>query len=272
MGRKTVEIFRDQDFGIVHDIDDPPNRIISPLHNHDDLYEIILFLNGDCEFSVEGNTYQLQVHDIVFTRPFEMHTMMCLTEKTYERLVLFIKSSYFKNNLCEPFRDVFENRPLGAGNCISKSIAGHTLRDCMHRLYWYSEKQAYDVAKHIVYELLYLFNEHKQAREQKIAVLKDERVRNIILFINSHLSEKLSLDMLAKKFFLSKNAMCRIFKANTGYTISNYINYKRILMVQELHRNGQTLTQASLNAGFNSYANFYKTYVNQIGDSPNKMN
>lgn len=90
----------------------------------------------------------------------------------------------------------------------------------------------------------------------------------ISLYINAHLSDNLSLDILAKEFFTAKNYMCRVFKNYTGYTINQYINYKRILFAQELHKNGQSLLQASMNAGFNSYANFYKAYVKQIGKCP----
>lgn len=270
MARKTVEIFPNRDFGIVHDIDEKPHIIDFQLHNHDDLYEVVLLLDGDCEFCVEGNTYRLEPRDIIFTRPFEMHKIVCLSERTYNRIILYIKSDYFKNNNCEEFLDIFENRQLGTGNCISRDIADRALKDCMSRLYMYSEGKAYDVAEHTLFEFLYLMNECKGMSDN--FYVKDERVRKMIIYINGHLSENLSLDTLAKEFFVAKNYMCKVFKKNTGHTISQYISYKRIMLVQELHRNGQNLMQASLNAGFNSYANFYKAYVKQMGESPREMN
>ena len=59
MARQTVEIFQNNSFGIVHDIDEKPNNINFQLHNHDDIYEIVLLLKGDCEFFVEGDSYKL---------------------------------------------------------------------------------------------------------------------------------------------------------------------------------------------------------------------
>ena len=91
------------------------------------------------------------------------------------------------------------------------------------------------------------------------------------MYINDHLAENLSLDMISKRFFMAKQYMCKVFKKNTGYTIYQYISYKRILLAQELHRSGQSLTQASMNAGFNDYANFYKTYIKYTGKSPKQM-
>ena len=62
--------------------------------------------------------------------------------------------------------------------------------------------------------------------------------------------------------------LCKIFKSITGYTINHYINYKRLLLVRELHSKGQTLLEASTAAGFNSYAHFYKMYKKEFGESP----
>lgn len=268
MARKNVEIFPKKDFGFVHDIDENPDRLKLKLHNHDDLFEVLLLLNGDCEFYVEGNVYRLNPYDIVFTRPFELHRMLCLSEKTYDRLILYIKEDYFHNNHCPTFLDIFLNRQLGTDNCISSDITNPLLVECAKRLQKYCTSQAYDVAERTVFEYLYLLNECRQMSEN--FYVKDERVRKIIMFINSHLAEDISLDLLASKFFVAKNYMCSLFKKHTGYTINQYISRKRVLLVRELYKNGQSLMQASMNAGFHSYANFYKVYVKQAGISPRK--
>lgn len=269
MAHKSVEIFPGRTFGIVYDNDETPSKLILPLHNHDDVYEIVLLLNGDCEFYVEGNKYSLRPRDIVFTRPFELHKMAFVSEKNYERIILYIHSDYFKLYHCEKYLDIFQNRPLGTGNIIPYDTADRAIRDCMRRLLEYGDNGEYDLAGHIVYEFLHLINSYKNTTNN--FKVKNDSVRNIIMYINDNLSENLNLDVLSSEFFISKHYMCKIFKANTGYTINQYINYKRILLVQELHRSGETLIQASLNAGFNSYANFYKTYVKQTGTSPRGM-
>ena len=269
MARSTVEIFPDRNFGLVHDIDEKPNIIEFALHNHDDIYEIVMLLNGDCEFCVEGNTYKINPGDIVFTRPFELHKMVCLSERTYERIILYIGFDYFKQHECEDYLEIFQNRDIGTGNLISQNIKDRALNNCFSRLDMYCCQKQYNVAEKIVYEFLYLMNRYRNDPSGFYA--KDERVRKIIMYINDHLSENLNLDVLSKKFFIAKQYMCKVFKKNTGYTVYQYISYKRILLAQELYRNGQTLTQASMNAGFNDYANFYKTYMKYIGKSPKQI-
>ena len=266
LARKDTVIFPGFSFGLVYDIDENPNIINFRLHNHNDLYEIVLLLNGDCEFHVEGNIYRLRPHDIVFTRPFEMHKISCLSEKTYERIIIYIKRDYFTDKGCEKYLDFLENRGLGTSNLIASDMSDGSAEDCIKRLYKYESEHEYELMDSVLTELLFLLNRSKDT--SKNFYTKNERIRNIIVYINNNLKEDLSLDSIAKKFYISKHYMCNVFKKCTGYTINNYITYKRILLATELHKTGQSLTAASLNAGFQSYSNFYRAYIKQNGKPP----
>lgn len=253
-------------FSIVHKQNNSPNRIDYKLHSHEDIYEIVWLLNGDCEFEVEGNTYKIKPGDIVFTRPFELHHILCLTEKMYERVILYIRTDFFKKRNCGKYLDIFENRELGTGNLVYSKITDNSLRSCMKRLLDYYNRGAFDVAEALVTEFLYLINNTNRISDDWYT--RNERIREIIMYINNNLTERLSLDEISSEFYIDKAYLCKSFKRNTGYTVNHYINYKRILLAQELRRNGQTWLQASMNAGFNSYAHFYKTYLKHMGKKP----
>ncbi len=265
-----IKILPGHNYTIVHKINDAPDRLEFKLHNHDDIYEIVLLHDGDCEFVVEGNTYKVERRDIIFTRPFELHHIICLTDRTYERTILYLKADFFREHDCGEFLDIFENRELGTGNTVCAALSDNELQSCMGRILKYYNKRAYKAAEGAIYEFLYLLNNAKSIEDNHYA--KNERIRDIIVYINNNLTENLKIDEISAKFFIDKYYLCKSFKKNTGYTLNRYINYKRILLVQELHRQGQTLLQASLNAGFNSYAHFYKTYVKQTGQPPKSMN
>lgn len=266
---QIFKIIPGRHFTVVYDIDKNPMNIDFKMHNHDDIYEIVLVLAGDCEFYVEGNSYTVKPLDMCFTRPSELHLMTFCSDNVYERIVIYLQSDFFEHAGRKKYLDIFLNRKLGTGNLVSHDIAGSAAASCAKRVYGYFKEGALDIAEGAVCELLYIMNRSKDGSDGLYA--SSGRVRDIIIYINSHLTEKLSLDMLAAKFFTDKHYLCRIFKKYTGYTINQYINYKRILLVQEMHRNGQTLLQASMNAGFNSYAHFYKMYVKQTGNKPKYM-
>jgi AraC-like DNA-binding protein len=269
MINKDVFVFPDYNFGLRHSEDITPDNKKFKLHNHNDIYEIMLFINGDAEFHVEGSIYKLNPYDIVLTRPFEMHHIVCRSDKPYERVLLFINNDYFKKNKCEKLSDIFENRPIGKNNLIPSELVQKTLIEPLKRAEHYVDEGAFAVANGAVIEFLYLLNRlDKSAYSSKP---KDRRISDIIMYINENLNENITLDGISEKFYIDKYYLCKIFKKNTGYTLNQYINYKRLLLARELHASGQSLLEASTNAGFNNYSHFYRMCVRQTGSPPKNM-
>lgn len=269
MINKDVFVFPGFDFGMRHSKDIMPDNAKFRLHNHNDIYETILFLDGDAEFHVEGSVYRLKPYDIVLTRPFEMHHIVCLSNKPYERIVIFINADYFRKNESENLLTIFEDRPLGKDNLIPSWLVRETLMEPVKRAERYLGEGAYLVANGAITEFLYLLNRSKQSAYSPKP--QDQRISNIIMYINENLNESITLDNLAERFFIDKYYLCKIFKKNTGYTLNQYINYKRLLLVRELHARGQSLLEASTNAGFNNYSHFYRMCIKQTGAPPKNI-
>jgi AraC-like DNA-binding protein len=183
--------------------------------------------------------------------------------------LLFINNDYFKKNRCEKFSDIFENRPIGKNNLIPSELVQKTLIEPLKRAEHYVDEGAFAVANGAVIEFLYLLNRlDKSAYSSKP---KDRRISDIIMYINENLNENITLDGISEKFYIDKYYLCKIFKKNTGYTLNQYINYKRLLLARELHASGQSLLEASTNAGFNNYSHFYRMCVRQTGSPPKNM-
>ena len=75
-----------------------------------------------------------------------------------------------------------------------------------------------------------------------------------------NLSNDISLDRLANEFYVSKYHLCSIFKKFTGLTIGEYTTQKRLSMADDLVKEGESLSDAALKAGFKNYSSFYKAY------------
>lgn len=254
-------------FDYVYNIDNAPkNDDEFILHNHDDRYEIVLFLSGNAEFHIEGNIYRSHPHDIYIAQPLEMHHNVFLSSEKYKRVVIHISLDFFKENHCEDLEKVFLNRSLGEDCQIPARIVDKEMYHLVMKMNDYIQEDALHIAKCVLLEFLYLLNHIQEPLTVPIAA--DERINTLLLYINDHLDEDLSLDNLAAKYFVNKYYLCRTFKKITGYTINHYINYKRLLLVRELHSKGQTLLEASTNAGFNNYAHFYRMYRKEFGTNP----
>ena len=254
-------------FDFVYTIDNAPqNDLEFVLHNHDDRYEIMLFLSGNAEFHIEGNIYRSHPHNIYIAQPLEMHHNVFLSSDKYERIVIHLYPEFFSENHCETLEQVFICRSLGSDCQIPARIVDKEMYRLFIKMNDYLLGGAYDIAKYVLIELLYLLNQIQEPLTAPVAA--DKHINAVLLYINDNLSEDLSLDHLATRFYLSKHHLCRIFKKVTGYTINHYINYKRLLLARELHSKGMTLLEASANAGFHNYAHFYRMYRKEFGTSP----
>ena len=236
------------------------------LHNHNDLYEIYLFLEGELEFHIEGSIYRAHPNDIFIARPNEMHHNFFLSSSRYRRIVVFVPVKFFRQNRCEELESFLLRRSLGADCQIPAAIAERELVPLLLKINRYLQEGTLRIAKCVLLEFLYQLNQVREPLAEP--VVEDQRIRDVLLWLNDHLTERVTLDGLADAFFLNKYHLCRVFRSVTGMSINQYLNYKRLLLARSLHQNGQTLLEASVNAGFNSYAHFYRMHKKVFGTGP----
>ena len=98
----------------------------------------------------------------------------------------------------------------------------------------------------------------------------DEKTVRVLRYINDNITEPLSIDHLAERFYISKYHMMRKFKAETGYTVHAYISNKRLLLSQQLIERGVSPTDACFRCGFRDYSVYSKAYKKMFGVSPAK--
>ena len=87
-------------------------------------------------------------------------------------------------------------------------------------------------------------------------------------YLACHLTEPVSIDDLAAKFYISKYHMMRRFRAQTGYTIHAYLTGKRLMLAREKIASGVPMMEAACRSGFGDYSAFSRAYRKQFGQSP----
>lgn len=250
-----------------HSTDTKLNQKNYELHNHYGCYEIFIFLDGDADFIVEGAVYPLKKYDTLLLNPNEFHHILHHRICRYERIVFQIKNSFFTNHNCDEFRRMFDSRIPGTQNMIPASfICENNVMDIIERTEKYFNDENNDIViRCTILELLHVLN--KYHHPVKLSS-NNAKITPIIMYINENLTSPINIDSIAENFFLNKYHLCRLFKKHTGLTINKYITHKRIVMVKNLYQEGKTLSQASIEAGFGNYSNFYKMYVKETGRSP----
>ncbi len=99
--------------------------------------------------------------------------------------------------------------------------------------------------------------------------LRKLALRNVKVYIENNLEEKLSLDELAQQTNLSTFHFARLFKQSTGeapyqYVLNQRIDKAKVLLVVS----DESMSQIALKAGFGSTSKFIKRFKSLFGVTP----
>lgn len=90
-------------------------------------------------------------------------------------------------------------------------------------------------------------------------------------FIAAHLGEELSLEQVARAANTSAFYFCKIFKAATGLTFTDYVARARVEKTKELLLNANVrISEAAFAAGFQSLSQFNRVFRRVTGEAPTR--
>lgn len=255
-----------------HSIDKAPYEYSTHIH---DGYEIYYLISGDVTSYIEGTCYTLVKNDILILNNKELHRLYVNSDTMYERKVLHFKPEFLNTFefIKYNFLSCFENRNLGHNNLLKGN--DETLKEIE---YIFIKVEEYIKVKNIenelmiktyLIQLLIILNKLYLHQEKNSTFIPhDDLTSNILSYINVNLATKITLDLLEEKFYLNKYYLSHYFKDNTGFTLMEYIIYKRIIKAKELISKDIPMNQLYITVGFKDYSNFYKSFKNITGLSP----
>lgn len=267
--------YLNQNFRIFHPKDNARKEFA---HHYHDFYKILIFLRGDVTYCIEGKSYELAPYDIVLINAGEVHRPIIQSAKIYERIILYISPEFLR--ACTLDADSLEFCFHRAAEEQSNVLRIPSLKNS--RLYQILNEmeitlQNEDYADTILLNALFLeFMVHlnRAAVHNTLNFIPtmegNDKILSVLSYMNEHLSENLSIDFLAEKFFTSKYYLMHSFKKETGYTIGNYLTIKRLRYARELIQNGMPVTQACFECGFRNYSTFSRAYKKHFNESPTR--
>ncbi len=103
----------------------------------------------------------------------------------------------------------------------------------------------------------------------KEAAAEPPAVSRARAFIAEHLGEPLSLDMVAQAAHMSAFYFCKVFKATTGVTFTDYVSRARVEETKHLLLNPHVrVSEAAYEAGFQSLSQFNRVFRRTVGEAP----
>ena len=270
--------YLDQGFRLFHLKDTLAQKLQPHYHEFD---KIILPLGGRVTYVVEGVAYFLKPWDMLLVQHNLIHRVAIDPEKPYERIVIWLGREWMASR-SDP------GEPLDACFETARRQGFHLLRtDGDRRLFYMQKIQQLEealrstefgagrMADTLCQQLLIGVNRdmlrYPTAREERDSYRVDPKMEEVLRYIAAHLEEPLSVDLLAREFYLSRYYLMHRFKAVTGYTVHQYISQKRLLRAGELIREGVPVMKAAEQAGFREYSTFLRAFQNTFRMSPREF-
>ena len=262
--------YLEQDFRLFH-IKDQTKREFS--YHYHDFHKVIIFLSGKAAYHIEGKSYYLKPWDILLVNRHAIHKPEIDFSVPYERFVLWISDDIKSTELLRCFQKAIDR----SYNLIR--LDSDTQEKLKQLLY---ELEAALKDKKFGSELLgsALFTQfmvyvnriflEKQYIYDARSYSSNSQIEELLRYINHNLTEDLSIETLARKYYLSKYHMMRKFKEETGYTIHNYIISKRLLLARTKISEGIPILKAAQLSGFSDYTTFSRAYKKQFGTAPSQ--
>ena len=227
------------------------------LHTHKNL-EIYINLSGDISFLVENRLYPMTRGDIIIARPGELHHCVYKSDSLHRFFWLLI-------DIDNPILDFFKNNNA---NFISPSKEiREEIIDCCFNLV--KENSSLETT-YMYFRFMSLIKESINSNSEKDNNIPQD-LKNILNYIDSHLSENLQIKSISKALYLSNSTIERRFSEYLNIKPTEFIRKRKMVLAVEQLRNGETVLNTALSCGYTDNSHFIKLFKEYYGITPYKF-
>ena len=234
---------------------------------------------GYIQFLLREKKYVLGAGSGIFVNQGCMHKILswkkngesaCLCMDVHPRLLGSFEGSVLEKNYVAPFLKGFQvtNVPLHSSIEWQKRLLEKLPRLeklCEEKAFGY-EAEAFFITGKMWMELLKnrLLGYDESAELPENAVVND-----IIVFLNRHYAERITLEMIAREVGVNKSECCRLFKEVTQDTIFSYLTLYRLSCASKLLiQSESSITEIAFSTGFNNTSYFGNLFRQRFGVTP----
>lgn len=249
-----------------YDLDAPP-RI---LHRHEGITELMLYVDGCANLTIDEHTYCVKAGDIVALNAGVPHD---------EDAIRGAQTTTYGIGLTDlQLYGLPPNAILAPDICPVSSLGEdfarvRSLLETIHLLLEESTSRHAETCQLLAASLVLLcvrqFSQHAPDKPMDSNdKMLTTRIRN---YIEQHYTEDLSLPAIGKALHISSYYLAHVFKDSTGYSPMQYVIRLRISRAQELlSTTTYPITQIAGMVGYDNSSHFNTMFTKNIGMSPGK--
>jgi len=256
------------------------NHHLTP--NYHDFLEIMYIYKGYGAVHIEDKVYDTVEGDIFVIGNTEFHTVEAHLNSLLKVIGLYflpefiysIGQNSFDLDYLRPFLDhsvEFKNR------ISSKDFNTNVVLDLTEKIYVEKSNQKdfyYLAVKNHLLEILLLIARYFKRFSLDISKYTKrradiKRIDQVLSYLQTHYSEKISLEYVAKMACMSTCYFCKFFKNVTGKNFKEYVLRLRIDKARELLlKNDLSITEVAYEIGFENHSYFDRIFRRLTSLSP----
>lgn len=253
-------------------------------HWHDEL-QYTLVTKGEFLFNVGNQEIILKEGEGLFINTQKIHNSHSLKDNSsylfvyfHPTLIPYEKNTYLFKKYVSP---ILKNKNLSAIKLTNNFEESKNIFDIIFKLKEISNKKKFGYEMEILSNLIELWKYTvillNNLDNEKIVFsandkLFNERLKNIITFVEENYSKEIKLEEVSKLIKLSSSECCRFFKKATNQTLNEYILFYRINKAfDEIINTDKSLAEIAYDVGFNSQSYFSKKFLEIKNTSPKEV-
>ena len=243
-------------------------------HNHE-FYELNIIFNGTGTHQIENNHFSVKRGDVFVIPPMVVHSYY--DTKDLEVYHILIKKKFILNNQEEALKmpgfiqfmeiECFLRQHFA--NSMFLHLTQRQMLMLQQELYFIDDKnfegeEFKSLKSHAIWKILYwlsyLLSEQMQIKKTVTLSKYESGIILALEYIHQNFSERITIESLCKKVFLSRSTFLRNFSSVCGCTPGFYINNYRCKKAVDLIENsGLSKTEIAHRCGFYDLSHMEKT-------------
>jgi len=281
VGKDTYQPYRESlagDYSVRHKRTFSHEKSQFHIHNE---FEVLLSLSAGLKLDTGNKTYILPHYSLMLFNNMDLHLLSLMSPNTEnDRYVMYFKPAYIHGLSTEntDLLECFMLRPFPDANILTldASTAQRLAASLDRVITMQSTQEETAYGSDLQTKLLlaqYLLDVNCLYRKQHgITTPTTSRNYRTIYSILNHIhinyAEDISLDQLARQFFLNKYSMCDLFREITGMSPLQYLINCRLMKARELLLHGMAVEEVCGRVGYNNLSHFSRAFKMKVGVSP----